>query len=151
MIDLEVFESTKSLEYSNALSYNISKAFYDNLKSAQHWRMLDSLEETGKSAKSAQKKAKSSKQKSNLLDAITMNSPFKAKYIPPLMPVKTHDIASFESTMLGFLCTECCSHRVVRMSSTSPGSVDIVEIYVGKQPMIVKPPIESANSVNFSI
>ena len=45
MVDLGVFESTKSLESSNALSYNISKAFYDNLKAAQHWRMLDSPEE----------------------------------------------------------------------------------------------------------
>ena len=37
------------------------------------------------------------------------------------------------------------------MASTTPGSVDIVEIYVGAQPTIVLPPHEAANSVNFAI
>ena len=45
MVDLGIFESTKSLAWSNALSYNISKAFYDNMKVAQHWRMHESLED----------------------------------------------------------------------------------------------------------
>ena len=45
MVDLGIFESTKILKWSNALSYNISKAFYDNLKTAQHWKMHDNFEE----------------------------------------------------------------------------------------------------------
>ena len=41
MTDLEIFESSSKFgkDYSNGLQYILHKLYYDNLKSAQHWKM----------------------------------------------------------------------------------------------------------------
>ena len=40
MVGLGVFESTASLgAYTPALAFQIHKLYYENLKSAQHWKM----------------------------------------------------------------------------------------------------------------
>lgn len=41
MLSFGVFESTSSLNqsYTNAAAFQIHKLYYDNLKTAQHWKM----------------------------------------------------------------------------------------------------------------
>ena len=41
MISFGIFESTSALNqnYTNALAFQIHKLYYENLKTAQHWKM----------------------------------------------------------------------------------------------------------------
>ena len=41
MLSFGIFESTTSLNqnYTNALAFQIHKLYYENLKTAQHWKM----------------------------------------------------------------------------------------------------------------
>lgn len=155
MVELGIFESVKPLKHSKALSYSITKYFYENLKKGLSWRMSrsydsqDPFSRNEQSAKAQSAKKKKKKSKSNLLDALTMVSPFKAKYIPPLFPGKNIDLDVLESNLGTYLCTDCCSHRLIRMPSSTPGTYDILQTYAGTQPSILLPPFSASNTVNF--
>jgi hypothetical protein len=44
-------------------------------------------------------------------------SPYRSKMIPPLKPSKDFSVLSLQNITEQFLCTECCSHRIVRIGS----------------------------------
>jgi len=61
-------------------------------------------------------------------------SPIKYKFVPPLVPCRDSTLHQLKHTTDTYLCKDCCSHKLVRMASTSQGSFDIIECYAGSTP-----------------
>jgi hypothetical protein len=72
-------------------------------------------------------------------------SPFKYKFVPPLLPGRESTLHQLKHTVDTYLCKDCCSHKLVRMASTLHGSFDIIESYAGSTPTIMLPRSDAVN------
>jgi len=74
-------------------------------------------------------------------DNYPIKSIYKSKLVPPILPARTQDMDHFRSLVKQYLCTNCCSHRVIRTPRTAPGCVDVMDTYQGlRNEDVVVPP-----------
>jgi hypothetical protein len=103
-------------------------------------------------------------------------SPFRSKIIPALKPSKDFSTQNIQNITEQFLCTECCSHRIVRigggvhtagsLASNNIGNImrqsvdqmlnksailDVIIVYAGAHPEILLPPGDAQNKNNFKL
>lgn len=146
MNSMDVFESIGDIKPSNALDYLVTKPYWEQLRKGTEWHLGA---RRNKFANEDQREAAIDKrirhQIANVAEIKWQNyqikSTFNYKLVPPIMPARTRDIDHLKSLLKQYLCTNCCSHRVIRTPRTAPGCVDVMETYQGlRSEDVVVPP-----------
>ena len=61
-------------------------------------------------------------------DNYPMKDTYGEKLVPPILPAYHINLDEIKRLVNQYLCTNCCSHRVVRSHHTAPGCVDVIEM-----------------------
>ena len=82
-------------------------------------------------------------------DKYPIKDTFREKLVPPINPANTYNIEHLKQRVNQYLCTNCCSHKIVRTPRTASGCVDVIEIAAcpwGEEDIAV-PPVNKPNQL----
>lgn len=61
-------------------------------------------------------------------DNYQIKDTYNFKLVPPILPARIADMDQLKNIISQYLCTNCCSHKVIRDQKTAPGCVSVIEV-----------------------